>query len=141
MNRIRGLASEFSNFGFSAKFVGISGLNYLVGNLIFMLFWFFNIWSLPYLVIASISTFLSVFFSYQTQTRILIKSRDAKKFRSFGYLSIQIGSLMLASLVVPFLSRSTSLSYIAIQFVWSAAVSVLSVLFLFGSSSSNRTND
>ena len=119
------------NVIFQFKFLWVSGMNYLFGNALFALLWIINNSFLPYFCVAAISTSIASIFSFQMQSRVLLKSKSPSKIVTPVYLAIQILGLITASITVPYFSSLTSAGYIPIQFLWSAMVSVISVSYVY----------
>lgn len=131
MTSLRTFAAGFVRIFVSVRFLLVSILNYLTGNLIFSIIWFLNDSKFSYPIIATCSTLAASVFSYQTQSRILLKSSNNIKVVEPLYLCIQISSLLLSFYIVPLLSKVTSTGYIFTQFLWSAIISVVSILIIF----------
>ncbi len=99
----------------------------------FAILWTLNNSTFPYFVVAIITTSFASVFSFQTQSRFLIESRSVRVAVSPMYLAIQFFALAVGSVLVPYVSHLVSVGYITIQFVWSALVSILSVIVLYAS--------
>jgi len=91
-------------FGFSLRLLVVSMCNYVFGNILFAFIWSFTNRAAEYWEIAIVCTFISSVFSYQTQSRIILKNQiDA--IINFKYSSFQLIGLAIAILIVPFISH------------------------------------
>ena len=115
----------------SFRFICVSALNYLFGNMIFAICWTFSGTNFEYPAVATASTLIAAVFSYQTQARLIVKSVRVRKIINPFYLSIQLISLGLSFISVPFLANQTSLGYISAQFLWSAVTSFISICLIY----------
>ena len=115
-------------FGF--RFLSVSILNYLAGNLFFSTLWlvFGNI--LAFWLIVGISTFLASIFSYQTHRRISLKTQKIRKLVDFKYLIFQFISLILGILLIPQLAQFFRANSIFVYFLWSGFASLIILLIL-----------
>ena len=118
------------NQGSSLKFIAVSGINFLVGFLIFSLTWLALNQYLNYFSIAIIATVLASIWSFQTHNRITLERTFIKNFVSAQYLIFQVAALLLSSLIVPKIAISMDLDLLFVQLFWSLVVSLLSLLVL-----------
>lgn len=117
-----------SEFGF--RFLSVSILNYLVGNLFFSILWIalekiFAFWQ-----IVIVSTLLASIFSYQTHRRISLRTRKIGKVVDFKYLIFQFLNLILGILLIPELAQIFQISFIIVYFLWSGFASLIILLIL-----------
>lgn len=115
-------------FGF--RFLSVSILNYLAGNLFFSNLWlaFGNI--LAFWLIVVILTVLASIFSYQTHSRISLKKQKIRKLVDFNYLIFQFISLILGILLIPQLAQFFGVNFIFMYFLWSGFASLVILLIL-----------
>lgn len=99
----------------------------------FAILWTLNDLTFPYFLVAMITTLFASVFSFQTQSRFLVESRSVRVAVSPMYLAIQFFALAVGSVLVPYVSHLVSVGYITIQFVWSALISILSVIVIYSS--------
>jgi len=115
--------------GFGFRVVGVSICNYLFGNILFALSWGIFHSHFVYWQIAIACTFISSIFSYQTQSRLILR-RQTGPIINYRYIAFQLLGLALAILLVPAISNKFELSVILLQFAWSAFYSLSSLLML-----------
>jgi hypothetical protein len=126
---------ELSNRRSSLKFIAVSGINFLVGFLIFSLTWLALNPYLNYFSIAIIATVLASIWSFQTHNRITLERTSIKNFISTHYLTFQIAALLLSSLIVPKVAITMQLNLLLVQLFWSLILSLLGLLVLVNFSS------
>jgi uncharacterized membrane protein YiaA len=126
---------ELSNRRSSLKFIAVSGINFLVGFLIFSLTWLALNQYLNYFSIAIIATVLASIWSFQTHNRITLERTSIKNFISTHYLTFQIAALLLSSLIVPKVAITMQLNLLFVQLFWSLILSLLGLLVLVNFSS------
>ena len=114
---------------FGLRLLSVSFLNYLFGNLLFAFLWNVSTGNFAYWKIAIISTFLASVFSYQTQSRYILKI-PAETLVNLRYVAFQLLGLAFAILAVPSISRSWQLNIVIVQFGWSAFFSLVSLFLL-----------
>ena len=115
-------------FGF--RFLSVSILNYLAGDLFFSTLWliFGNI--LAFWLIVVISTLLASIFSYQTHRRISLKTQRIRKIVDFKYLFFQFLNLTLGIFMIPRLAEFFEVNFIVMYFLWSGFASLVILLIL-----------
>jgi putative flippase GtrA len=116
--------------GSSLKFIVVSGINFLVGFLIFSLTWLALNQSTNYLSIAVIATVLASIWSFQTHNRITLERTSIKNFVSAQYMSFQIVALLLSSMIVPKAATLMHLNLLVVQLLWSLVLSLIGLLIL-----------
>jgi|688.fasta_scaffold546678_2 putative flippase GtrA len=116
--------------GSSLKFIVVSGINFLVGFLIFSLTWLALNQSTNYLSIAVIATVLASIWSFQTHNRITLERTSIKNFVSAQYMSFQIVALLLSSMIVPKAATLMHLNLLVVQLLWSFVLSLIGLLIL-----------
>ena len=116
--------------GSSLKFIAVSGINFLVGFLIFSLTWLALSQYANYLSIAVFATVLASLWSFQTHNRITLKRSSIKNFVSIQYVSFQVGALFLSSAIVPKVATSMDLNLLVVQLFWSLVLSLLGLIVL-----------
>ena len=116
--------------GSSLKFIDVSGINFLVGFLIFSLTWLALNQSTNYLSIAVIATVLASIWSFQTHNRITLERTSIKNFVSAQYMSFQIVALLLSSMIVPKAATLMHLNLLVVQLLWSFVLSLIGLLIL-----------
>ena len=116
--------------GSSLKFIAVSGINFLVGFLIFSLTWLALNQSTNYLSIAVIATVLASIWSFQTHNRITLERTSIKNFVSAQYMSFQIVALLLSSMIVPKAATLMHLNLLVVQLLWSLVLSLIGLLIL-----------
>lgn len=114
---------------FGIRLFVVSAINYFFGNVLFAIFWRFFGNYLEYWQIAIICTGFASVFSFQTQSRFILKQRVVR-FINFRFISFQMLGLALAIIFVPRLALALKIDIVTTQFVWSAFYSLLSLLFL-----------
>jgi hypothetical protein len=115
------------SFGFRLLVVSIA--NYLFGNFLFALLWIISAQRESYWVIAIISTFFASMFSYQTQSRGILRT-TTQSVINLRYISFQLFGLAFAIVVIPSISSFWQIDIIFVQFGWSAFFSLISLLLL-----------
>jgi hypothetical protein len=115
--------------GFGIRLFVVSGVNYFFGNVMFAILWKFFGNYLEYWKIAILCTCVASVFSFQTQSRFILKQRTVR-FVNFRFISFQLLGLALAIIFVPRLARDLKIDIVTTQFVWSAFYSLLSLLLL-----------
>jgi uncharacterized membrane protein YiaA len=123
------------NRGSSLKFIAVSGINFLVGFLIFSLTWLTLNQHLNYFSVAIIATVLASIWSFQTHNRITLERTLIKNFVSTQYLTFQVAALLLSTLIVPKIAISLDLNLLFVQLFWSFVLSLLGLLVLANYSS------
>ena len=115
-------------FGF--RFLSVSILNYLAGNLFFSNLWlaFGNI--LAFWLIVVISTLLASIFSYQTHRRISLRAQKIRKIVDFKYLIFQFINLFLGILLIPQLAQFFGVNIIFAYFLWTGFASLIILMIL-----------
>ena len=114
---------------FGIRLFVVSAVNYFFGNVLFAILWkFFGNYS-DYWQIAILCTCVASVFSFQTQSRFILKQRTVR-FINFRFISFQLLGLALAIIFVPRLARDLKIDIVTTQFVWSAFYSLLSLLLL-----------
>jgi hypothetical protein len=121
--------------GSSLKFIAVSGINFLVGFLIFSLTWLVLNQYLNYFSIAIIATVLASIWSFQTHNRITLERTSIKNFVSAQYLTFQVVALLLSTLIVPKIAISMDVNLLIVQLFWSLVLSLLSLFVLVNFSS------
>ena len=116
--------------GSSLKFIVVSGINFLVGFLIFSLTWLALNQYTNYLSIAVIATILASIWSFQTHNRITLERTSIKNFVSAQYMSFQIVALLLSSMIVPKAATLMHLNLLVVQLLWSFVLSLIGLLIL-----------
>jgi hypothetical protein len=116
-------------FGFGLRLLLVSISNYLFGNLLFAALWNFFHNHLAYWEIAFVSTCIASVFSYQTQSRLILRLKMGS-IVNFQYVAFQITGLLLSILVVPAISDHFRINIIIVQFGWSALFSLVSLFLL-----------
>ena len=114
---------------FGMRLVLVSLGNYLFGNFLFALLWGLSDGYFAYWEIAIVSTCLSSVFSYQTQSRLILR-QGTESFINLNYVSFQLLGLAFAILAVPSISRLLQMNIVIIQFGWSAFYSLISLALL-----------
>ena len=114
---------------FGIRLFSVSAINYCFGNILFAVLWKVFGGQLNHWEIAIICTCVASIFSYQTQSRYLLRM-GATTFFSPRYTSFQLFGLLIAIAIVPSLSDYLNLDVILVQFVWSAFFSFVSLLIL-----------
>lgn len=107
----------------------VSVCNYLFGNFLFALLWGLSDRHFAYWEIATVSTCLSSVFSYQTQSRLILR-QGTESFINLYYVSFQLLGLAFAILAVPSISGLLQMNIVIIQFGWSAFYSLISLVLL-----------
>ena len=133
MNKFKTYILNLFRIFVQIKFLVISAVNYLFGNFIFAFFWTLNNEKFQYLIVAVPSTLIASIFSYQVQSRYLVNSANRRPIVSPIFLAIQLANLGVSAIMVPFLSKETSLGLIPIQFLWSGFISVISIILIYTS--------
>jgi hypothetical protein len=121
--------------GSSLKFIAVSGINFLVGFLIFSLTWLVLNQYLNYFSIAIIATVLASIWSFQTHNRITLERTSIKNFVSAQYLTFQVVALLLSTLIVPKIAISMDVNLLIVQLFWSLVLSLLGLFVLVNFSS------
>jgi hypothetical protein len=125
-----------ARFGF--RLFVVSAVNYFFGNVLFAILWRTFGSYLEYWKIAITCTVIASIFSFQTQSRYLLRI-ETRSFFNPRYTIFQLIGLLIAIGVVPAMSLYFKLDIILVQFAWSAFFSLVSLLVLsqqgFGSSS------
>jgi putative flippase GtrA len=116
--------------GSSLKFISVSGINFLVGFLIFSLTWLALNQYTNYLFMAVIATLLASIWSYQTHNRITLERTSIKNFVSTQYMSFQVVALLLSSMIVPKAATLMDLNLLVVQLLWSLVLSLIGLLIL-----------
>lgn len=124
-----------ANFG--VRLVLVSICNYLFGNFLFALMWQVFENRLFYWEIAILCTFCASIFSYQTQSRFILR-QQVRSYINLRYTLFQLSSLALAIILVPKLAEGIGISIVLAQFGWSAFFSLISLLLLRGGNSALR---
>jgi hypothetical protein len=114
---------------FGIRLFVVSAVNYFFGNVLFAILWRFFGNDSEYWQIAIVCTCVASVFSFQTQSRFILKQRIVR-FVNFRFISFQLLGLALAIIFVPRLALALKVDIVATQFVWSAFYSLLSLLFL-----------
>jgi putative flippase GtrA len=121
---------ELSNRRSSLKFIAVSGINFLVGFLIFSLTWLALNQYTSYLSIAVIATVVASVWSFQTHNRITLERTSIKNFVSAQNMSFQIVALLLSSMIVPKAATLMHLNLLVVQLLWSLVLSLIGLLIL-----------
>ena len=108
----------------------VSGINYLFGNSVFALLWGIFKLKFQYWEIATLSTILAAIFSYQTQSRFILKNENLNSFVNSRFVGFQLLGLALSILMVPLLASSLRINIVFSNFIWSAFFSILSLVLL-----------
>jgi hypothetical protein len=116
--------------GSSLKFIAVSGINFLVGFLIFSLTWLALNQYTNYLSIAVIATILASIWSFQTHNRITLERTSIKNLVSAQYMFFQIVALLLSSMIVPRAATLMDLNLLVVQLLWSLVLSLIGLLIL-----------
>jgi hypothetical protein len=116
--------------GTSLKFIAVSGINFLVGFLIFSLTWLALNQYTSYLSIAVIATVVASVWSFQTHNRITLERTSIKNFVSAQYMSFQVVALLLSSAIVPKTATLMDLNLLVVQLFWSLVLSLIGLLVL-----------
>jgi hypothetical protein len=116
--------------GTSLKFIAVSGINFLVGFLIFSLTWLALNQYTSYLSIAVIATVIASIWSFQTHNRITLERTSIKNFVSKQYMSFQVVALLLSSAIVPKTATLMDLNLLVVQLFWSLVLSLIGLLVL-----------
>jgi hypothetical protein len=116
-----------AEFGLRLVLVSIS--NYLFGNLLFALTWMTFGSQLKYWEIAFLCTCVASIFSFQTQSRFILK-HQAIRYVNFRFILFQLLGLALAIIFVPQIALSFKMNIVVAQFGWSGFYSLISLLFL-----------
>ena len=114
----------------SLKFIVVSGINFLVGFLIFSLTWLALNQYTNYLSIAVIATVIASIWSFQTHNRITLERTSIKNFVSAQYMSFQVVALLLSSAIVPKAATLMDLNLLVVQLFWSLVLSLIGLLVL-----------
>lgn len=121
---------KLTSRGSSLRFITVSGVNFLVGFLIFSLTWLMLNQYLNYFSVAIIATVLASIWSFQTHNRITLERNSIKMFVSAQYLTFQVVALLLSSLIVPKIAISMDLNLLFVQLFWSLVLSLFGLLVL-----------
>ena len=114
---------------FGIRLFVVSAVNYFFGNVLFAILWkLFGNYS-DYWQIAILCTCVASVFSFQTQSRFILKQRTVR-FINFRFISFQLLGLALAIIFVPRLALELRMDIVTTQFVWSGFYSLLSLLLL-----------
>jgi len=114
---------------FGIRLFVVSAVNYFFGNVLFAVLWkFFGKYS-DYWQIAILCTCVASVFSFQTQSRFILKQRTVR-FINVRFISFQLLGLALAIIFVPRLALDLRMDIVTTQFVWSGFYSLLSLLLL-----------
>lgn len=114
---------------FGIRLFSVSIINYLFGNIMFAILWKTCGGYLMYWQIAIVCTFLASLFSFQTQSRFILK-QETKSFFNPRYTLFQLFGLLISIIAVPALTSYSKLDLVVVQFLWSAFFSLLSLLVL-----------
>ncbi len=125
-----GARRKLRRFLFSYRFLFVSLLNFLAGNLIFTFLWLINANVFAYWQIAFITTVLASIFSFQTQSRIVLRKNSTLGLINLRYLIFQIVGLASSIAFVPSFAQFFSVNLLLIQLIWSALFSVFMFIFL-----------
>jgi Na+-transporting methylmalonyl-CoA/oxaloacetate decarboxylase beta subunit len=115
---------------FRFRFLSVSILNYLAGNLFFSALWLVFGDILAFWLIVIISTLLASIFSYQTHRRISLRTQKIRKVVDFKYLIFQFINLILGILLIPQLAQFFGVNFIFTYFLWSGFASLIILLIL-----------
>jgi Na+-transporting methylmalonyl-CoA/oxaloacetate decarboxylase beta subunit len=115
---------------FRFRFLSVSILNYLAGNLFFSTLWLVFGDILAFWLIVIISTLLASIFSYQTHRRISLRTQKIRKVVDFKYLIFQFINLILGILLIPQLAQFFGVNFIFAYFLWSGFASLIILLIL-----------
>jgi hypothetical protein len=115
-------------FGF--RFLSVSILNYLAGNLFFSTLWLVFDNTLAFWLIVVISTLLASIFSYQTHRRISLRTQKIKKIVDFKYLIFQFINLFLGILLIPQLAQFFGVNIVLAYFLWTGFASLIILMIL-----------
>jgi len=115
-------------FGF--RFLSVSILNYLAGNLFFSTLWLVFDNTLAFWLIVVISTLLASIFSYQTHRRISLRTQKIKKIVYFKYLIFQFINLFLGILLIPQLAQFFGVNIVLAYFLWTGFASLIILMIL-----------
>ena len=114
---------------FGMRLFVVSAVNYFFGNVLFAILWkYFGNYS-EYWQIAVICTCVASVFSFQTQSRYLLRFETRSYFNP-RYTTFQLIGLLIAITIVPAVSIRFKLDIILVQFAWSAFFSLFSLLVL-----------
>jgi len=116
-------------FGFGVRLTIVSTCNYLFGNSLFAFLWVALENHLKYWEIAVLSTCVASIFSYQTQSRFLLK-QEAGAIINARFILFQLFGLFMAVLLVPSLTTALGTNLIVMQFAWSAFFSSITLVLL-----------
>jgi hypothetical protein len=114
---------------FGIRLFAVSTVNYFFGNVLFIILWRFFGGYLEYWQIAIICTGLASVFSFQTQSRFVLRIETTSFFNP-RYTTFQLIGLLIAITTVPAMSSHFKLDIILVQFAWSAFFSLVSLLVL-----------
>ena len=114
---------------FGIRLFVVSAVNYFFGNVLFAILWrSFDGYS-EYWHIAIICTVVASIFSFQTQSRYLLRI-ETRSFFNPRYTTFQLIGLLIAIATVPAVSIYFKLDIVLVQFAWSAFFSLVSLLVL-----------
>jgi hypothetical protein len=114
---------------FGIRLFAVSSVNYLFGNLLFAILWRYLGAHLEYWLVAIICTAMASVFSFQTQSKYLLRI-ETRSFFNPRYTLFQLIGLLIAIYTVPTISSHFKLNIILVQFAWSAFFSLVSLLVL-----------
>jgi hypothetical protein len=112
------------------KFVVISGINFVVGYVIFSLAWLSLKNYLSYLPIATFATILSAVWSFQSHNRVTLQRKSIKSFVSIQYLLFQLIGLLIGTLCVPEIADSLNTNLLFVQLFWTLFLSLIGLVIL-----------
>ena len=115
---------------FRFRFLSVSILNYLAGNLFFSTLWLVFGDILAFWLIVIISTLLASIFSYQTHRRISFRTQKIRKVVDFKYLIFQFINLFLGILLIPQLAQFFGVNIILVYFLWTGFASLIILMIL-----------
>jgi hypothetical protein len=121
----------FKSSLFSFRFVLISLLNFTFGYSAFTVLWLWGNSFFSYWQIACASTLFSSIFSFQSQSRFVLRKRESIVLVKPSYIFLQFVGLVINIVVVPLLSDSYEINILLAQFFWSSFFSVFIFFTLF----------
>jgi hypothetical protein len=121
----------FKSSLFSFRFILISLLNFTFGYSAFAVLWLLGNSFFTYWQIACLSTLFSSIFSFQSQSRFVLRKKGSLVLVQPSYIFLQFFSLVINIVVVPFLSDFYKINILLAQFFWSSFFSVCIFFTLF----------
>lgn len=112
------------------RLVFVSAINYLFGNVTFAGIWTVSKNYFMYWQVAVLSTFIASIFSFYTQSRFIFSRNQDRRFISWRYILFQIIGLFGGVLFIKNILILGEFNIILLQFIWSGAFSVATLLIL-----------